>query len=226
MPYFKNDDVNILFLHIPKTGGSSVEIYFSSTFNIPLNNDSLYTFIDDEIKLTKNIVINSSLQHITYNQIVKHNEFFNVDFNNAKIITVVRNPYERVISDLFFLSKIKVGISTEEVFDVIKKYLVSTDIDNHNIPQHHFVIDENNQLLPNIIILKTENLTHGMKDLGYADFDRQDNVNGENTNGKNLNYYNYLNDKSIEIINDFYHLDFVLFNYNKITPLTPNIEEE
>ena len=38
MPYFKNDNVNILFIHIPKTGGSSVETYLSNHFNILLNN--------------------------------------------------------------------------------------------------------------------------------------------------------------------------------------------
>lgn len=45
MPYFKNNNVNILFIHIPKTGGSSVENYFSSKFNIPLNNTSLYLHV-------------------------------------------------------------------------------------------------------------------------------------------------------------------------------------
>lgn len=38
MPYFNNNDINILFIHIPKTGGTSLENYFSSKFNIPLNN--------------------------------------------------------------------------------------------------------------------------------------------------------------------------------------------
>lgn len=65
MPYFKNDDVNILFIHIPKTGGSSIEHYFSNKFNVLLNQKSLFWFIDEETKLNQNMIINSSLQHIT-----------------------------------------------------------------------------------------------------------------------------------------------------------------
>ena len=37
MPYFHNKDVNLLFIHIPKTGGSSLETYFSKKFNMHLN---------------------------------------------------------------------------------------------------------------------------------------------------------------------------------------------
>ena len=34
MPYFLNENINLLFIHIPKTGGSSLERYFSEHFNI------------------------------------------------------------------------------------------------------------------------------------------------------------------------------------------------
>ena len=37
MPYYSNDIINLLFIHIPKTGGSSVEQYFSTKYNIQLN---------------------------------------------------------------------------------------------------------------------------------------------------------------------------------------------
>lgn len=213
MPYFKNDNVNVLFIHIPKTGGSSIENYFSYKFNIPLNNNSLFDAVDNELQMKENMIINSSLQHITYNQIVKYSKVFNINFNNIKIITIVRNPYERIISDLFYFLKINVNTSKEEVFDIIKEYLVSNKCDNHNIPQHNFITDDNKELIPNIHILKTENLTSDMISLGYTDFNRFDHSNPN----KNVNYYNYLNNKSIEIINDFYHFDFILFNYDKIS---------
>jgi hypothetical protein len=213
MPYFKTDNVNILFIHIPKTGGTSVEFYFSSKFGIQLNNKALYLFMKDEELLNKNIIINSSLQHITYNQMVKYSKEFNIMFDdNIKIITIVRNPYQRIISDLFFYKLITLGTTSEEVFDIITKYLESNTTDNHNIPQYIFITDENKEVIKNIHILKTENLTNEMHDLGYTDFNL---VLHENKN--KVNYYNYLNNKSIEIINNFYHLDFILFNYDKIS---------
>jgi len=212
MPYFKNDNVNILFIHIPKTGGTSVDNYFSHKFDIPLNNKSLFCFIDEKIKLNENILINSSLQHITYNQMIKYNKVFNIDFNNITIITIVRNPYERIVSDLFWLKKINFDTSKEEVFDIIKEFVVSLNYDNHNLPQHIFITNNNKEVINNIHILKTENLTNDMYNLGYTDFNLFCNKNPDK-----INYYNYLNNKSIQIINNFYHFDFILFNYDKIT---------
>lgn len=60
--------------------------------------------------------------------------------------------------------------------------------------------------------VKTESLKNDMNNLGYTDFNIFENVNINK-----LNYYDYLDNKSIEIINNFYHLDFILFNYDKIS---------
>lgn len=57
MPYFENENINVLFIHIPKTGGTSLEHYFSSKFKIPLNNKSLYCYICDKKLLNKKIEI-------------------------------------------------------------------------------------------------------------------------------------------------------------------------
>ena len=211
MPYFKNNNENILFIHIPKTGGSSLELYFKSKFQIPLDNKSLYLFLEENNK--NNIEINSSLQHLTYKTILKYEKEFNIDFNNIKIITIVRNPYERIISDFFFLHKININTSKEEVFDIIKTYLLSDNLDNHNLPQYVFITNDNKELIADLHILHTETLTTDMHNLGYEDFNTYTNVN---VNKEKVDYYNYLNNDSINLINDFYDYDFKLFNYTKI----------
>lgn len=211
MPYFKNNDINVLFIHIPKTGGSSIEEYLSYKYNIKLDNSSLYLFTQDKRLLNENMKINSSLQHLTYNQIVENRKVLNIHFDNIKIITIVRNPYERIVSDLFFYHLITKDTSKETVFDIINQYLESKKYDNHNIPQHNFITNDNQEIIPNIHILRTESLNNDMHHLGYTDFNFFSLVNPNK-----VKYSDYLNNKSIEIINNFYHLDFVLFKYDKI----------
>jgi len=213
MPYFHNDNINVLFIHIPKTGGTSLEFYFSVKYNIPLDSKSLYMFLDNETILKNNLTINSSLQHLTYQNIIKHKDFFNINENKLEIITIVRNPYERIISDLFHLKLINIDSSLEDVYNIIKNTYINKNIDNHSTPQYLFITNNNKQLIPNIKILKTESLTNDMTNLGYVDFNLKVHSNCYN---KKLNYYSYLNNDSIKLINNFYHWDFTLFGYDKI----------
>ena len=207
MPYFRKNDINILFIHIPKTGGSSIETYFSQKYDIPLNYKSLCYYYPIQRKLK----INSSLQHITYKSMYKYKKELKIKFNNIKIITIVRNPYERIISDLFYLHKIDIKTEQDEVFTIIQNYLTHKYLDNHNVPQYKFIIDKNKNIIPDLHILHTETLTTDMKNLGFDDF----NV-FENANPNKLNYYKYLNNDSIQLINQFYDKDFSLFGYEKI----------
>jgi hypothetical protein len=220
MPYFKNENVNILLIHIPKTGGTSLQEYFSKKFDISLNNSSLYDFLNLDIKEQSPLEIHTSLQHMTYNTIMKYKDFFNIKCENLEIITIIRNPYYRVISDLFFISKlhdrrsskykIDTGSSKYDVYIAIQEY-IRESWDNHGIPQYLFLLDENNNLLKNIKIIRTEYLQSDMIRLGYTDFDVRSNCN-EN----NINYNNYLNTESLNLINKYYEKDFELFGYTKM----------
>ena len=253
MPYFNNNNgINILLIHIPKTGGSSLEKYFSNKFNIPLSRNSLYLEnIDDDFLYENNIAINTSLQHMSYQSTLKYTKEFNINYDNITIMSIVRNPYERIISDLFYLKKININSSKEEVFDIIKIYLVLDDIDNHNIPQYVFITNNKKELIPNIHVLHCETLTKEMHNLGYTDFNMYLRCNSLNAStdyikkntsryynkettfidfnkemlvndyvlyrNKNIDYYSYLNNDSITLINYFYDYDFTLFNYKKKT---------
>lgn len=222
MPYFKNDNINLLFIHIPKTGGTSVEAYFSKNYNIPLDNNSLYSHapncnqlidISESDKQRGNY--NSSLQHLSYSIILKYKDVLGVNFDETlQYLAIVRNPYYRLLSDLFFFRLICINSDKETVLNIIKNYLTRTNLDNHNLPQYIFVTDENNKLYENITIIRTETLIKDMHNLGYLDFniEIQKNILSE----KKENYMNYLNNESISLINKFYEMDFMLFNYSMV----------
>jgi hypothetical protein len=209
MPYFYiNGKVNLLFIHIPKTGGTSVELYLSKFYNIELNRDSLCTRTAGAIEYYEGV----SLQHQTYSTLMREQARFNLFLPGMKIFTVVRNPYERLVSDLFFYHLIKKDSSQDFVETVIKKYLYSGikyTKDNHVIPQYLFLIDDKNSINKNIIILKQEKLAKMMHKIGYKDFNEYKNV----SNTENINYFKFLSIGSIRLINKFYEKDFVLFNY-------------
>ena len=206
MPYFNKE--NLLFIHIPKTGGSSIENYFFNKYG-----KSIYTLFSGMDVLFNN----HTLQHSTYKELYQNREYFNIIFDDSlKIFTVVRNPYERIISDLFFFNLINLDMNRDQVENVIKNYLYNDSetydrYDNHRVPQYLYVVDENNNICTNIICIKINDINQKMYELGYKDFNSYDNVN---TN--KINYFTLLNDNSIKIINDYYQKDFELFNFNMI----------
>ena len=184
MPYYK--DANLLFIHIPKTGGTSLESYLESKYTQTIHDSDKHK----TVPIRKRIF----LQHYTYDDIYKYRQVFGVNFNNdLNIITIVRNPYDRLVSDLFYLRYIDVNDTPDTIYNVIKnKYLYEEDLYNHNIPQYKFIIDAKGEIIPNLKIFKTESLTKELKEYGFTDYVGKDN---------STDYSEYLNYDSIKLIN-------------------------
>ena len=215
MPYFYNRKlgINVLLVHIPKTGGTSICHYFSQKYGIPLDNAAIYTPVKhDEDPGCK------TLQHYSYNQIMDQKEkevmpFSAIDLSGLQILTAVRNPYDRVVSDMFFFRLISSQTSPEHFFEILRdRYLGNSDnrnFDNHTLPQCSVILGALDEV--DIKILKTENLTGGMRDLGYTDFDVR-----VCTTFHHKAYRDFLNADSIRLINEVYFMDFEYFGYDRI----------
>lgn len=221
MPYFKA--INLLFIHIPKTGGSSVEDYIEQKYKINLSTQTLFS------RSLTCLFYNHTLHHSTYKELFKHKNDFDIDFNNIIIFTIVRNPYDRIISELFFIHFIKLdelnklnNVKNKQsyILEKINFYLKSdNNYDNHKLPQYLYILDENNEINKNIIILKNENLNEEIKNIYFPNFniDLSDfNFNSNKTHRNEIDYKSLLNKESIDIINLYYSKDFEYFNYDKI----------
>ena len=208
MPYYK--EKNLLFIHIPKTGGTVIEAEIKKKYKQTLYSGYINNILESPFN-------KFSLQHQFYTTIYKYQNKLDVNFNNIKIFTVVRNPYDRIISDLFWWKRkkkypeFKINYNdTEEIYNFIKNnYLNRDDLDNHNQPQYKFITDENLNLISNIKILKCETLNDTNNELNkFLGFNI--NIKKENIN---KDYSKFLNKKSILLINEYYKKDFELFNY-------------
>ena len=124
MPYYPK--INVLFIHIPKTGGSFVAGALEKHSPLLLQTGQSNTILPPPFN-------KYSLQHQYFTTIEKYQSLLKIDITNATVFSIVRNPYDRIVSDLFFCSLITKKSSPDEVFDVTKKYYLN-DI---NKPESH-----------------------------------------------------------------------------------------
>jgi len=215
MPYYRN--INLLYLHIPKTGGSSIEDFLFENFKVVKNISSLYSY-NEVIK-----GIPYSLQHCTFNDILNLNKFLKMPFKKLKIMCSVRNPYDRFISFLFFKDLIKKNETPEKIELLMKNILKEENYkkyDNHILPQHIFILNKN-EILKCVKIVKNETLKKDMCNIGFDKFNFYINITNpyDYKNKDDIKYLKYFNQNSLNFINEFYKNDFIIFNYNKINNL-------
>jgi len=219
MPYY--EEQNLLYIHVPKTGGESINTYFKRKESS--KHAKLYGYYYEEINSGKKIKVqnNRTLQHYTYNELVENRNIFNIDIllKNPTIVVSIRNPYDRIVSELCWSQKININNTSDEIYDIIINYLCiekDNGVDNHKTPQYNYVLDEFGNMLTNIKMVRTEYLVEDMQMLGYDDFNVHINTNKSiTTNSPKINYNTLLNNKSKQIINDYYSKDFEYFGYKK-----------
>ena len=137
MPIYLKKNEKILFVHIPKCGGSSF-----SDFLIRKKYEESLTVRGKAIKDIE--FWKSSPQHLHRDVLKKLLNFEKFD----KIITIVRDPFERLKSEYYW--QLNAGIIKDKEilpgkwFDnLIDKYHTNNYIyDNHIRPQNEFLINE------------------------------------------------------------------------------------
>ncbi|MBN9509331.1 MAG: sulfotransferase family 2 domain-containing protein [Alphaproteobacteria bacterium] len=135
MPVFFNDSIKILYIHIPKTGGTSVTLFFE-------RNGFQTAYLDGDILPTGlNTVRRCSPQHM-------HAETLNAVFNLGKFdyrFATVRNPLSRIVSEykMRFAGREDPTPLDAWLREILARYQHNAYIhDNHIRPQTEFLVPD------------------------------------------------------------------------------------
>lgn len=183
---------NILQIHIPKTGGTSV-------------NEALFNK-----KLGQNWVRIGFARHDSYLELKRAN-----DLTNAFVFSIVRNPFTRTYSYYHHFLLVNNFSSTKDLsfkdFLMIvkeKKFYPRTPLISFD--QSHFLIDEDLNVTKNLTkIYKYENLNEFENDF---DCKLKKNKVGNYNRSKLFDDYT---DELIDFVRTLYKRDFTNFNYSQ-----------
>lgn len=175
MIHIKNDIIDIALIDIPHTEYPHVENYIRNKFN------------------TDN-----------YTQNLKHHKSTDVFNGNTYIITVVKNPYSRIIKYLLQLHKID-NVSKNNTYNLIQNIIDTGEIQ----PQYKFIANKNEEVHKEIHVLHSELLEYEMYLMGHRDFYLNENMNDH------INYFDYIDSDTIQLINKYFSKDFDLLGYPK-----------
>jgi hypothetical protein len=187
---------NLKFIHITKTGGTSIEdAGFSKrilwgrfdteyTGGILGNWHKPFSLIDDNIK------------------------------NKYDWFTVVRNPYTRIVSEFYckYTTPVKKYVSIPEYNSIIRNNIL-----NRTSPKMGFHYTEQYLYLDKVInihIIKFENLLEEFNELINKYNLALPPLFHNNVGNKQYSIED-LDKDTIDLINDIYHRDFIEFNYEK-----------
>lgn len=196
----------ILFVHIPKTGGTTIEQHMGA-----INNTKKGYYRNAN---------NKAIQHLTT---IEYNNLFDDNrFNNYCKFTIVRNPYDRMVSE-YYWTDLPFGFKSNKTFDyflysvsdiVLNKNYSYTFLHDHFIPQKDFITDKNNNIIIDKIF-KFEEFKEAIEFLQLYYPDINPNVNNKIKTAKSKNSRISLNEKQKNIIYNLYVNDFVLLGYDK-----------
>jgi len=205
MPYFPFHDV--LLVHIPKTGGTSIERHLvqdaEQRGKVPSHQpgpwfDSkaiqLYT---DSYRGPGVSPQHQSLTTLLGGMCPRYRR------ETTAIIAVVRNPYARAVSELVWRRFVTSATPPPVVFKRLQE-CIRENRDAHMTPQWRFITDTDGRINDRVHVMRTETLTDDMHAAGYSDYQGPTGARS---------WEHLLGPQSIHLINTVYKKDFELFGY-------------
>ncbi len=204
---------NCLFVHIPKTAGQSIEVFF-------LDLAAGMGETRETMLLRRNWDTSRGpdrLSHLIASEYVDCGYLNPSEFNSLFKFSFVRNPWDRLVSKYEFWKTTQMARRNVDFKSFLFKHFPTPDMGDryrHIIPQYQFLYDENGKLLVDFV---------GQFERLQTDFDticKNLSIIGHSTMLPHRNravnrrhYVEYYDEESFEFSRTFYKQDIEIFNY-------------
>lgn len=211
---------NICFIHIPKNAGTSIEYNLTSLCEVRdrsvltsilepnpkyhiLEKDSIGNMIRSSYFLPSNM----QLQHLTLEEMSLY-----INPKNFFKFAVVRNPWDRIFSAVFFLKNQNYIDEKINFLDSVEKIFDEKIFSNHNygINQIDYISVKNKILIDKIIMFDKINYEY---DYIINKFDIKEKLNHKNKNNLTKNYKDYYCEKTKKMVYLSFKKDIDFFNF-------------
>ena len=219
-------DYKVIYIHIPKTGGTYVHRkIFNGVYDNPNYMESRLISPDSQYDWNQHLALAfedteignlQTLSHLTYNELklLRPREL-----KNYRIITFVRNPFARLVSEFVFNAKGLYGTNFNEFVKNIDVYLNNPQTRRHLIPQSDYLVDQMGKIPQKIMVFKLEGVSVASdiirKMLHLPRLTKEEKTTKINQSVSDSDdYRNYYDEESIKTVQEFYKSDFQNFEYS------------
>lgn len=182
-----------VFIHIPKTGGSSIEKVLEDAGDTTLlyNNGA-----------NPGVLNGHSPQHSTYRELVD----LKLIPNDFTVFSVVRNPYDRFMSDYNFHQEHHL-FGFDGTVEEFAEFFWSEKVDNHNGSMTEYLKDKDGTIPGIIKIMRFEQFPEDFRGLTGLEMNKHE--------LSSKKFIKELPEEVKEIVRDKWGEDFDNFNYQK-----------
>lgn len=187
--------LKFIFIHIPKTSGNSLSLFLKNV----IDNDVVVKNSIMGKNQGINIICEKTKKDIKHKYIKYYKKMYGSKIDNYFKFTIVRNPYNRILSYYFFTKGVNV-FNRNEFIKFVK---------HNNSFQHKYI---NN----NFYIIRYENLMYGLKNIKplkrVVNFNKYPMLN--NSCNSKKKYKSIFKDKYLkDLVYNKFKKDFILFDY-------------